>query len=253
VTDTLLLSFVVRRDVRRLLKQLATDLRRTRHKISGIFMNLHEENNNKIFGDTEVHISGQKKLRENLCDLSFEISPTAFFQVNPWTAEIIYRRIEQLAGNTAHFLTAWDLFSGMGQIAMILARSGYQVCSIEENPAAVADAEQNFHLNELSGKVHALCGRTEEVQYQIPKAQLQPDLIVANPSRKGIPPATIDFIVNAMKSKKKAQFIYLSCDHQTLMRDLQLLVDQGMRLRQLEAFDMFPFTDKLEWIGVVTL
>ncbi|MGL1446785.1 hypothetical protein ACSTJA_23985, partial [Vibrio parahaemolyticus] len=81
-----------------------------------------------IFGAETQRLAGTERLRESLCDLAFEIGPTSFFQINPWQAINLYRRIEGIAGSVVKPApVAWDLYCGTGQISLILARQGYRV------------------------------------------------------------------------------------------------------------------------------
>lgn len=255
LTGAMMLTFVVTKDLKRELKDVVQKLRRLNHKLASVHMNINADPGNAIFSDDTQVLFGAAKLRESVCDLTFEISPTAFFQVNPWTAEEAYRRIEQLVGgvNTAQSHTAWDFFCGVGQISMILARQGYQTLGIEVNEEAVRNAKHNARLNELTSQLTFISGRTEDVQHAIPEDLAAPELIVVNPSRKGIPVETIDFIAKALKNRANTRLIYMSCDVSTLSRDLSLFSKEyGLRLRQVEAFDMFPYTDNMEWLAVIT-
>lgn len=248
-TEQVLITIIVREDVEKPIRRLSQALRRSSVKVAGLYMNVHPEQDNRIFGDRDVLISGLPKLRDNVCDLSFEISPKAFFQVNPWTAERVYRRVEQLAGAARQ--NAWDLYSGMGQFALILSRLGYDVTSVEETPEAVNDARHNFKMNEGLKDPRFINARTEDVLHEL--MGTPPELIVANPSRRGMAPTVVDQVAQALSKNKHSRLIYVSCDHHTLIRDLNILVqDHHLKVKQLEAFDMFPFTDELEWITVVT-
>ncbi|NRA44200.1 MAG: 23S rRNA (uracil(1939)-C(5))-methyltransferase RlmD [Oligoflexales bacterium] len=250
-TGELSLTFVCTDDSRKLeLKEIVKKLKET-HKIHGAHLNIHPTEGNQIFGDKTLKLSGSEKLRESLCDLKFEISPRSFFQVNPWQAEKLYRRLEQLIGSGNQSSIAWDLYSGVGPIAMILARSAYQVLSIEENPDAVQDAKYHFQINNLE-KAEFLTGRVEHLSGSIPTWAKAPDIIVANPSRAGIAEETRTHLKRILSSASATQLFYVSCDVGTLARDLKDLTASGYKVRQIEAFDMFAQTDKLEWLAVMT-
>jgi 23S rRNA (uracil1939-C5)-methyltransferase len=234
------------------LKQIVSLLRLDEHKINSAHMNINADMTNAIFGSESVRIAGTDKLRETICDLKFEISPSAFFQVNPWQAINLYRRVEQIAGEVDNDAYAWDLYCGGGQIAMILARLGYKVVAIEENPAAILDGETNARRNALQDRIEFIAGRVEDVQHTIPPGAAYPDLIVVNPSRRGIAKESRDRIKNVLANSPRTRLIYVSCDVETLARDLVDFVASGHKVRQVEAFDMFAQTDKLEWVAVLT-
>ena len=250
-TGELSLTFVCTDDSQKAsLKEIVKKLKEN-HKIHGAHLNIHPNEGNQIFGEKTVKLSGSEKLRESLCDLKFEISPKSFFQVNPWQAEKLYRRLEQLVGSGNQSSIAWDLYSGVGPIAMILARSAYRVLSIEENPDAVQDAKYHFQINNLE-KAEFLTGRVEHLSGSIPSWAKTPDVIVANPSRAGIAEETRNHLKRILSSASATQLFYVSCDINTLARDLKDLSSSGYKVRQIEAFDMFAQTDKLEWLAIMT-
>src|SRR5690606_25815970 len=133
------------------------------NRIVSAYMNVHDENNNAIFSDESTLLHGSRRLRETICDLTFEISPTSFFQVNPWIAQQAYRRIQQHAGSGSNGV-AWDLYCGVGQISLALSQQGYRVLGIEQNPQATRDAQSNAVLNDLQPQLHFIAGRVEDVQ-----------------------------------------------------------------------------------------
>jgi len=251
LTEELMVTFVVTKDVSIELKPMVAELKRGGHKIASAYINHHSEGGNAIFGHDSKRIIGADRLRESLCGLEFEIGPTSFFQVNPWQAEIIYRRVAQLAGERVPGYIAWDLYCGTGTLSMILARSGYRVLGIEENPQATRDAQYNVTRNELENQPHFIAGRVEECLANLPGWAETPNIIVANPSRRGMQPEVRKELARIM-AKSNSQLIYVSCEATTLARDLEDLCQYGAKPRQAEAFDMFPFTDKLEWIVVVS-
>lgn len=250
-TGELSLTFVCTNESPKIeLKEIVKKLKEN-HKIHGAHLNINPTEGNQIFGEKMLKLSGSEKLREHLCDLKFEISPKSFFQVNPWQAEQLYRRLEQLVGNGHDKSIAWDLYSGVGPIAMILARSAHQVLSIEENPDAVEDAKFHFQINNLQN-AEFLTGRVEDLSDAIPSWAKAPDIIVANPSRAGIAEPTRAHLKKVLRSGSNTQLFYVSCDVTTLARDLKDISSCGYKVRQIEAFDMFAQTDKLEWLVVMT-
>lgn len=254
LTDEVMLSFVTLNEAVKVeLKALVLRLRQKEHSIVAAFLNINPDQTNAIFGGTTKKLVGADGLRESLCGLSFEIGPTSFFQVNPWQAALIYRRVEQLAGLEAHGSVAWDLYCGTGQISMLLAGQGFRTLGLEENPAAIVDAEANLVRNRIGASVAPsyLAGRVEDLIEGVPDWARRPQLIVANPSRRGLAPKARQAILDGLARTPNARFVYVSCEAETLVRDLAECVQAGKKLQQLECFDMFPFTEKLEWIAVL--
>ena len=254
LTEELMLTFVCTDEsVKKELKAMILRLRQKEHVIVSAFINVNSERTNSIFGFDTKKIVGADGLRESLCGLIFEVGPTSFFQVNPWQAEHIYRRVEQLAGRATEGEVAWDLYCGTGQISLLLGQQGYRTLGIEENPQAIGDAEANVQRNQITGaaKPYYISGRVEDLLGRFPSWSEKPALIVANPSRRGLAASARQMIREGLVPRSDSRLIYVSCEAVTLVRDLQELLDSGRRLRQLECFDMFPFTEKLEWLAVV--
>lgn len=252
LTGEIILTFVVTSAAKKgELRKVSEALQRRDHRITSTYMNIHTERNNAIFGDDTQRIGGTDRLRERVCDLDFEVGPTSFFQINPWQAINLYRRVEHFAGPASGAEVAWDLFCGTGQMTLILAKAGYRVLGIEENPAAVADAEANARKNKLSEWTTFVSARVEDSTAFIPAHLSMPSLIVVNPSRRGLAASTREYLANLMKLNPRCRLLYVSCEVETLARDLKDLVTPGFKLRQLEAFDMFPQTTNMEWLALV--
>lgn len=252
VTNEIMITFVVTKPVKSELLKLVNKLRRMGHKIHAAFMNVNTSTGNAIFGDETIHVAGNTGLRESLCDLDFEISPMAFFQVNPWQASQLYRRVEMHAGRAKPSDVAWDLYSGTGQIALILGRAGFRTIGIEEVPEATADAKQNAQRNKLDSMVEFIAARVEDSETKLPAWSQNPQVIVVNPSRRGLHETARAHLAHVLRTNPTCKFIYVSCEATTMVRDLAALTAAGHRVRQVEAFDMFAQTDKLEWIAVLT-
>jgi 23S rRNA (uracil1939-C5)-methyltransferase len=246
-----MVTVVVTSDCSRPLKSMLTELKGMGHHIASGYMNINDGEGNNIFGEDSRRLIGADRIRENLCELQFEIGPTSFFQVNPWQAENIYRRVEQLAGSMPRGATAWDLYCGTGTLSMVLARNGYRILGIEENPQATRDAEANVRRNELSTSPHFMAGRVEDLVEHLPTWTREPSLIVTNPSRRGMADEALRTVGLTLAQKENSMLLYVSCEAETLIRDIKKLETYGLYLRQLEAFDMFPFTEKLEWLAVL--
>lgn len=250
-TEEVMLTFVVTDERFRVeLKAMVLRLRQKGHTIVSAHMNVNPLQTNTIFGPTTKKLAGADGLRESLCGLFFEIGPTSFFQVNPWQAEVIYRRVESLAGSAKEGEVAWDLYCGTGQISLLLSQQGYRALGIEENPQATDDARANAFRNRVTGPDY-IAGRVEDLEGRLPDWSEAPNLIVANPSRRGLAPAARRLIQTGLAQRPESSLIYVSCEADTLIRDLVELTQSGRKLRQLECFDMFPFTEKLEWIAVL--
>ena len=134
-----------------------------------------------------------------------------------------------------------------------MGSQGYRVLGVEEIEEAVADAHQNAIRNRLDSSVSFVASKVEELDEKLADWARNPQVVVVNPSRRGLAPQARSSLLHLLKERPQTRLIYVSCEVETLARDLAELTGSGvLRLRQLEAFDMFPHTSKMEWIAVLT-
>lgn len=255
-TEEIQIIFVVgNTEKKNYFRDLVRDLRNNYYlNVVSAFLNVNASTGNDIFGEEFLKIAGQDQLRVAMNGSLFAASPGTFLQVNPWQAEQIYNRISQIGGRADGGEVAWDLYCGMGPIALSLAKQNYRVWGVEENPHAIHDAKLNLGRNDLSDtKASFTCGLLEESLESAPLWAENPTLIVVNPSRRGLAENVREKLRSQLSGKNRLHhLVYLSCEIKTLARDLEDLLSSGARLNQIEAFDMFPHTDKLEWLAVLT-
>ncbi len=244
----IMLTFVVHQNTSQsLYETMAAKLVAAGHKLAAVYLHHNPSTGNAIFANSESKlIWGQERLNEEVCGIKFRLSPTSFFQINPSQAAVIYQQIQDLAREGASQV-AWDLYCGMGPIAMLLAKKGFQAWGIEENPQAIADAKENAELNGLVSLMFT-AGKVEDCLANPPANAAKPHVVIANPARAGLAPAVRAALVKASCQR----LIYLSCNLTTLKRDLADLTAQGFHLDRIQAFDMFAQTDKLEWLAVLS-
>lgn len=256
LTQEIMLTFIVGDELcKKTLISISRELKTKGLKVNSVHININAGEGNQIFGEKTIHIAGNKKLRESLCDFQLEIGPSSFLQINPGQAQNIYRRISQLVSlpQSSRDACAWDLYCGVGIISLTLAKSGYRVIGIEENSAAIADAQANKEKNGLSSPFFDFIdAKVEDSFAKIPSWAAHPKVVVVNPSRRGLDAKVREKLCELSKGSDIEQLIYVSCDLASLMRDLKELVSAKFKLRQVEAYDMFAQTDKLEWLAVLT-
>ena len=210
-------------------------------KIVGV---LHTENDS--LGDVIVPenvelIYGIDHFFEEVLGLKFKISPFSFFQTNTKSAEKLYSTALEFIGDLDS-KTVFDLYSGTGTISQVVALKAKEVYGIEIVEEAVESAKVNAELNGLKN-VHFIA---EDVFTGVDKLEVQPNLIIVDPPREGINPKAINKIIDF----NPKEFLYISCNPKTLVRDLQVFVERGYELKRAVAVDQFPRTSHAE---VVTL
>jgi 23S rRNA (uracil1939-C5)-methyltransferase len=179
----------------------------------------------------------EKMILENGDNLSFEILPQAFFQVNTFQAETLYSQILKLASLNSHKVV-FDLFCGTGTIGLFLSKHCEQVYGIELNEDAIKSAHKNAERN----KIFNVDFYTGDVTKILKNLKNKPSLVVVDPPRSGLTEKTIKQINDFDVS----QLIYVSCNPSTLARDCNLFSAYGYKVKSIQPVDMFPHTYHIE-------
>lgn len=192
----------------------------------------------------ETHILyGKDYFYENILGLKFKITPFSFFQTNSLGAEVLYRMARSYIGDTKD-MTVYDLYSGTGTIAQILAAVAHRVIGVEIVPEAVEAARENAALNHLDN-CEFIAGDVLKVLDNIKE---KPDFIVLDPPRDGIHPKALDKIIDYGVKK----MVYISCKPTSLARDLETLIARGYRVVKAGCVDMFPGTVHTETVALLS-
>jgi 23S rRNA (uracil1939-C5)-methyltransferase len=190
----------------------------------------------QLEGEVET---GQASLDEELLGRRFRVSAAAFFQVNRAQAErlfaLVRARVDAAGG------VVIDAYGGVGTFAVLLSPHVGKVISIEESGPAVQDARVNI---EGLANVELVLGKTEEVLGQIPGPV---HAIVLDPPRSGCQPEALRAVI----AHGPRRVVYVSCEPETLARDLRVLVDAGYELRDVQPIDMFPHTHHVECVATL--
>ena len=221
---------------------LARSLSRKFSFINGVIQNVNQERGNVIWGDHYRTISGRDTLLEQVGPLTLGFPAGVFSQANPSTAKRLYDMVVEMA-ELKSIETVLDLYCGVGPISFYLAGDARLVWGIDENALAIDTAKQNARRNGISN-CRFFEGDVAEKLAEAKKTLGEIDLVVLNPPRKGVQPAAMEatIAVNAPK------LIYVSCNPNSLARDLDKLVGQHYRIRRLQPFDMFPQTEQVETV-----
>lgn len=212
-------------------------------KIAGI---LHTKNDGvaDIVRDEGTEILwGTDCFYEELLGLRFKITPFSFFQTNSLGAEVLYETVREYIGETKDKVI-FDLYSGTGTIAQILAPVADRVVGVEIVGEAVEAAKENAKLNGLDNCTF-LAGDVLKV---IDSLGELPDLIVLDPPRDGVNPKALEKII----SFGVERMVYIACKPTSLARDLELLQGRGYRVEKIACIDLFPGTYHIETIALLS-
>ncbi|WP_411328017.1 23S rRNA (uracil(1939)-C(5))-methyltransferase RlmD [Blautia obeum] len=215
--------------------------------MTSISLNINKKRSNVILGDKVKTIWGEDYITDKIGDISYEISPLSFFQVNPKQTWKLYSKALEYADLHGEE-TVWDLYCGIGTISLFLAQKAKFVRGVEIVPAAIEDAKRNAQINHIEN-VEFFVGKAEEVlprEYE--KNGVYADVIVVDPPRKGCD----EMLLKTILKMQPKRVVYVSCDSATLARDLRFLCDNGYELKKVCGVDQFPQTVHVETVVLLS-
>ena len=209
-----------------------------------VILNENRDKTNVILGRKFRTIAGRDTLEDVLCGLRFDLSPAAFFQVNPSQTEVLYRTALEFAELSPHD-TLCDVYCGAGTITLMMARHCKTALGIEIVPQAIDNARQNAHRNGITNTDFRV-GAAEDVLPRLVDEGLRPDVIVVDPPRKGLD----EKVIQAMAKAGPRRIVYVSCNVATQARDAALLQETGYMLEKMQPVDMFAWTSGVENVAL---
>lgn len=209
-------------------------------ELTTVVQNLNNRRTTMVLGDTNVTLLGPGYITDTLCGMAFRISPQSFYQVNHTQAEVLYRVAAEMAALRGRE-TVLDAYCGVGTIGLTMARRCAQLVGVELNPAAVRDAKGNAQRNGITN-AHFIAGDAGRFLMGCAARGDRVDTVLMDPPRSGSDNA----FLQALLRLSPPTVVYISCDPQTLARDLRVLCAGGYRMRRAVPVDMFPFTEHVE-------
>ena len=211
--------------------------------MTSITINVNKKRSNVILGEKIRLLWGKPYITDKIGDISYQISPLSFFQVNPLQTGKLYSKALEYADLHGEE-TVWDLYCGIGTISLFLAQKAKFVRGVEIIPAAIENANDNARLNGIEN-VEFFVGKAEEVlPAEYKKNGIYADVIVVDPPRKGCE----ESLLATMIEMQPKRIVYVSCDSATLARDLKYLCERGYELRKVCPVDQFGGTVHVETV-----
>ena len=208
-------------------------------KVVGILHTLNDNLADVVQSDETKTLYGQDYFYEYLYNMRFKISPFSFFQTNTLGAEVLYDKVREYVGETKDKLV-YDLYTGTGTIAQMLAPVASKVVGVEIVEEAVEAAKKNAVDNHLDN-CEFIAGDVLKVVDNLTK---KPDILVLDPPRDGIHPKALTKIINFNVD----EMVYVSCKPTSLMRDLLVFREAGYEVKRACLVDMFPETVHVETV-----
>ena len=217
--------------------------------VTSVVQNCNPRRTSAVLGSDVRTLYGPGKITDTLCGLQFAISPRSFYQVNPEQTEVLYAKAIEFAALTGKE-TVIDAYCGIGTIGLCAAGRAKQVIGVERNPDAVRNACANAAANKINNARFICADATDWMRAAAqPNSGLpHPDVVFLDPPREGSPPACIDAVA-AMKPKR---VVYVSCNPETLARDLTHLTRRGWKALKIQPVDMFPHTEHVETVVLLS-
>lgn len=206
-------------------------------KVVGILHTLNDNLADVVQSDETKTLYGQDYFYEYLYNMRFKISPFSFFQTNTLGAEVLYDQVREYVGETKDKLV-YDLYTGTGTIAQMLAPVASKVVGVEIVEEAVEAAKKNAVDNHLDN-CEFIAGDVLKV---VDNLTQKPDILVLDPPRDGIHPKALRKIINFNVD----EMVYVSCKPTSLMRDLLVFREAGYEVKRCCLVDMFPGTVHVE-------
>ena len=214
--------------------------------MTSISININQEKTNVILGRQVVTLWGRDYIEDYIGDVKFRISPLSFYQVNPIQTEVLYNKAIEFAGLTGKERVI-DAYSGIGTIGMVASDNAGEVISVELNGDAVRDAVFNAKQNKVKN-IRFYKEDAGDFMVKMASHKEQADVVFMDPPRSGSDKKFLDSLLR-LRPKK---VVYISCNPETLARDLKHLTGNGYRIKEIQPVDMFPSTGHVEAVCLLS-
>ena len=215
-------------------------------EITTVVINVNNRNTSMVLGDKEHVIYGKGYIEDELCGKRFRISPRSFYQVNPVQTEILYGKALEYAGLTGKE-TVVDAYCGTGTIGMIASDKAAKVIGVELNADAVRDARNNAKANQIRN-IQFYQNDAGKFLVEMAGQGAKVDVVLMDPPRSG---STEEFMSSVVRIGPE-RIVYVSCNPETLVRDLKYFKKKGYRVSKGVGVDMFPFTEHVETVVLLS-
>lgn len=209
-------------------------------EITTVVVNVNNRTDSMVLGNKEQVLYGKGYIEDTLCGKTFRISPKSFYQVNPVQTEKLYGKAIEFADLTGKE-TVLDAYCGTGTIGMIASEKAGKVIGVELNPDAVRDARNNAKNNNIKN-IEFYQKDAGQFMVGLAEENIPIDVVLMDPPRAGSDEAFLSSLVKLGPKK----VVYVSCNPETLARDLKYLTSKGYKAEKGACVDMFPWTAHVE-------
>ncbi|MBQ8524745.1 MAG: 23S rRNA (uracil(1939)-C(5))-methyltransferase RlmD [Clostridia bacterium] len=221
-------------------RSFVNELLRRHPEITTVVHNVNPTETALFLGrDSEV-LYGEGYITDKLCGLDFRISPRSFYQVNTVQTEVLYSVAKKYASLSGEERVI-DAYCGTGTIGLTMADAAREVIGVEVNEDAVRDAKENAKLNGITNAKFYAVDAGEFMSALAAKGE-KADVVITDPPRAG---CSMKFLKSLISLAPK-RIVYVSCNPETLARDLRTLTKDGYKVKKIQPVDMFPYTGHVE-------
>lgn len=214
-------------------------------EITTIVQNINDSYTSLVLGEREIVLYGDGYITDNLLGFSFRVSPKSFYQINYSGTQILYGKAMEFASLDGT-QTVLDAYSGVGTIGIIASKNAKKVLSVELNKDAVRDAKINAAINNVKN-IRFFCADATEFIQGAAEQKEKIDVVLMDPPRAG---STVRFMKSVcMLAPEK--IVYVSCNPETLARDLTYFSSNGYKVKKIQPVDMFPHTNHVECVSLL--
>lgn len=215
-------------------------LRKEHPEITTVVLNVNDRQTSMVLGDRNIVLYGPGFIKDRLMGLSFRISPSSFYQVNPVQTEVLYGKAMEFAAMTGKERVI-DAYCGTGTIGIIASGNARDVIGVELNRDAIRDARMNARENRIRN-VRFVPGDAGWFMEGMAAEGEKVDVVLMDPPRAG----SDRKFLHSLLSLSPEKIVYVSCNPETLDRDLVYLTKRDYLVKKMQPVDMFPVTDSVE-------
>lgn len=215
-------------------------LRKLHPDITTVVLNINDKNTSMVLGERNITLYGKGYIEDQLCGCTFRLSPSSFYQVNPVQTEKLYTKAIEMAG-LAGKERVLDAYCGIGTIGLIASKNAGEVIGVELNKDAVRDAVTNAKRNDIEN-VRFFQGDAGQFMVGMAARDEHIDVVFMDPPRAGSDEAFLSSVVKLRPDR----VVYISCNPETLARDLKYLGKKGYEVKRAVPVDLFGWTSHVE-------
>ena len=245
-TGEVMVVLVAATPIFKLQKPFLSELLERHPEITTVVLNVNDKFTSLVLGEKEKVLYGDGYIEDELCGLRFRISPKSFYQINPVQTEILYDNAIRFAGQTGKERVL-DAYCGTGTNGLAASPHAAEVAGVELNRDAVRDAIANARRNGVKN-CWFTCADAGKFMTEMAAQGESCDVVFMDPPRAGSDEA----FLTALLQMAPQRIVYVSCNPETLARDVTVLVRGGYKVKKVQPVDMFPHTEHIETVGLLT-